>query len=141
MANITSVDARSTSHRSNVKVTHRFWGAYNHSTGSINPDFGALWELLGALLKSSWLLFGLLPCFQLLRASLFFVLKFVFQNYEDLSAETLTFDHNSQDLSAENVISEARKAEISQLFMNVSSGIAVFQNSRDVSTNFLTFFG
>ena len=70
-----------------------------------------------------------------------FVFRFVLQNSEDISAENLTFDQNSQDLSAENVISKARKTEILQFLMNVSAEIDVFQNSRDVSMNFLTFLG
>ena len=49
------------------------------------------------------------------------------------------FDHNSQDVSAENLISEARTSVILQFSMTVSAEIAVFQNSMDVSMNFLTF--
>ena len=64
----------------------------------------------------------------------------MFLNSEDVSAGHLISDQNSQDLSAGNLISEARKTMILQFSMNVSSEIAAFQNSKDVSTNFLTFF-
>ena len=49
------------------------------------------------------------------------------------------FAQYSQDVSAENLISEVRETEILQLFANVSTEIAVFQNSKDVSLSFLTF--
>ena len=42
------------------------------------------------------------------------------------------FDQNSQDVSAENVISEARKAVMLQCSMNVSAEIVIFQNPKDV---------
>ena len=54
MANITSTDAPSTPDRSRAKVRHGLWGAQNHSTGSINPDFGVLWGFL----ELSWTLLG-----------------------------------------------------------------------------------
>ena len=39
--------------RSAVDVTQGVWGAHNHSAGPMDRDFGASWELLGALLASS----------------------------------------------------------------------------------------
>ena len=45
---------------------------------------------------------------------------------QEVSAEILTLDPNSQDVSAENLISEARKTDILQFLMNVSADIVVF---------------
>ena len=39
--------------RSWIDVRHSFWGAYNHSAGSMDRDFGALGYLLEALLVAS----------------------------------------------------------------------------------------
>ena len=62
----------------------------------------------------------------------------IFKNSQDISAENLTFDQNSQDVSAENLISEARQSVFLLFLMNVSAEILGFQNSRDVSRNYLT---
>ena len=69
-----------------------------------------------------------------------FLGSFFFLNSWDVSAENLTFDQNSQDVSAENLISEAPKSVFLLFLMNVSAEILGFQNPRDVSMNFLTFF-
>ena len=98
--------------RSYPNVPRSLWGVHNPSAGSANRDFGALWELLGALLTSS-------PRSRRLQT-------YIFQNSQDVSAENLTFAQNSQDVSAGNLISEVRKTKILQLLTNVSTEIAVF---------------
>ena len=39
--------------RSRTRTTHSVWGAQNLLAGLMDRDFGALWELLGALLTAS----------------------------------------------------------------------------------------
>ena len=99
----------------------------------MDRDLGLLRELLGAPLTASCSLSSFFAGFELLQTSIFQISQTVF-------AEKPTFAHNSQDVAAENVISEVIKTVVLQFLMTVSTEIAVFQSSTDVYMDFLILF-
>ena len=118
-----------------------FWRSLGLLLGALGGLLGVTWDPFGGSRSSRRLLLELLmasldlivlPLLSRLwlfrdfcRFELIFI--FVFEHLQDVSADNFIFDQKSQDISAENLISEARKSAFLLFLMHVSAEIAIFQ--------------